>query len=243
MAIEAANSQSGAGNPLEIHGELEHREMRTATKQRNAVLALVAGLGLVNAPVVGAAMLDFDDISPSLSNQAVPIGYGGFDWESSPLIPATMHNDDYMSATQGNTYGAPSGTSAIYTNAELIIKRVEDFTFNSVYLTSFTGFDLPYSGVSANGVQVKGFNNGVEVGSQTVTLASKYDLFNFSAFGVVDELRFLPTAGLGNGMYFLLDNLSYDVQPAAVPLPGAVWLLGGALAGLMSSARRRRAAR
>lgn len=218
--------------------------MRTRTKQSKAVFALVAGLGLANTPVVTAAMLDFDDILPATTDQPVPIGYGGFDWESSPLIPATMQNVDYTDpALYGNSYGAPSGASAIYTNAELIIKRAEDFTFNSVYLTSFSGFNAAY-GASAGGVQVRGFNNGVEVGSQTVALANdKYDLFDFSTFGVVDELRFLPTAGLSNGQYFLLDNLSYDIQPAAVPLPGAVWLLGGALASLIGSARRRRAAR
>ncbi|MCG3200214.1 MAG: hypothetical protein NFCOHLIN_00057 [Gammaproteobacteria bacterium] len=219
--------------------------MRTATKHRNAALALLAGLGWANAPVVGAAMLNFDDILPATSDQPVPVGYGGFDWESSPFIPATMQNADYMDATTGfgNSYGAPSGTTAIYTNAELIIKRAEDFTFNNVYLTSFSGFDAAY-GSSAGGVQVRGFNNGVEVGSQSVVLANdKYSPFDFSTFGVVDELRFLPTAGLNSGLYFLLDNLSYDIQPAAVPLPGAVWLLGGALAGLMGSARRRRAGR
>ncbi|MCG3144064.1 MAG: hypothetical protein HONDAALG_01456 [Gammaproteobacteria bacterium] len=213
-------------------------------KQSNTVFALVAGLGLAYAPVGGAAILDFDDILPATSDQAVPVGYGGFDWESSPAIPATMQNADYMDGTTGfgNSYGAPSGANAIYTNAELIIKRAEDFTFNTVYLTSFSGFNAAY-GASAGGVQVKGFNNGVEMGSQTVALANdKYDLFDFSAFGVVDELRFLPTAGGSNGLYFLLDNLSYDIQPAAVPLPAAVWLLGGALAGLMSTARRRRAA-
>ncbi|ANE57077.1 hypothetical protein [Methylomonas sp. DH-1] len=50
--------------------------------------------------------------------------------------------------------------------------------------------------------------------------------------GLVDKIFFYGTS---DGI--VIDNLTYS--PAAVPLPGAAWLFGGGLAGLLGYGRRR----
>jgi hypothetical protein len=100
---------------------------------------------------------------------------------------------------------------------------------------------------------IRGINNGSITGSVEFDLAD-YRFTDNSQDYIVDEWTFVDLSSLGAvaGLqfsidssdagafgintpgYFAMDNLSYE----AVPIPGALWLLGSGLVGLMAVRRR-----
>lgn len=66
--------------------------------------------------------------------------------------------------------------------------------------------------------------------------------FSFIALNALTTLSFIHTAGAGGNNDPLIDNViveARDTEVNAVPLPGAVWLFGTALAGFTGFGRRK----
>ncbi|WP_293076587.1 S8 family serine peptidase, partial [Okeania sp. SIO3B5] len=167
-----------------------------------------------NTPIVieplvlaeGQQVFDFDEISDTTSYEL----FGGqqigdFFWSESWYAS----NKDYRPTT-GYGYGNVSPLYSGFNGSAnpVSITSEEDFTFNSAYLTAAWNIGL--------NIEVKGFNNGVEQYSETVTVNPfNPTLFNFD-FIDVDEVQFTSFGGVdadpndgGAGAHFVIDDLVY----------------------------------
>ena len=139
-----------------------------------AIVAVVA-LGASATPAQAAFTLNFDSFA---SGDAVPNGYGGFDWNNFFIIdkndlPDSGYNRGTVS--DNNTAFNADGAPASLSSASL-------FTFTSTYLTAAWNTGLS--------IQVDGIVAGVTVYTQTVTVdTTGPTLFTFN-YANIDTLLF-----------------------------------------------------
>ena len=178
-------------------------------------------LGMVGASEAG--VLTFDDISTDEIGTIFD-GYGGFNWNNMGYL-----NGPTRRPGSGYDIGSVSGDYVAYNkNANVATATNSTFNFYGAFLTGAWNDNL--------NIEVKGFNNNVELYSETVVV-NTYEAtwFDFNFLGI-DSVQFRSfggnNAGLGSaGEHFAMDNFS-TCTPSPVPVPGALWLLGSGLVGL-----------
>lgn len=149
----------------------------------------------------------------------VPVGaagYRGIDWNPS----------GYFGATSQRISGAGGGGGASTRN---------DFQF--IFTTSVTAFGLDmtaYDGFAAAGLVSVYDTADNLLATLAVDGTSAGTFFGWENAAGIGKVFFHDNP---NGNYIQFDNLGFGV--AAVPVPGAVWLFGSALAGLLGFGRRK----
>ncbi|MEW6267231.1 MAG: VPLPA-CTERM sorting domain-containing protein [Thermodesulfobacteriota bacterium] len=189
-------------------------------------LALLMTLGL--AGFAGAAVIDFDDL---VSENQVPSNYQGFNWSESWYV----YDDTSYMYYYGNTYGSTSGENAVFNGGGVMVSTVSGNTFNflGAYFTGWASYNQSVWHTSES-ITVEGYYQGSLVGTASMNLsASQYDWLNAGLMGV-DQLIFYSS---GDSKWFLMDDFTYNTG-APVPIPGAVWLLGSGLVGLVGLRRK-----
>lgn len=181
-----------------------------------ALVVLTAAMAL-NAH---ASMIDFDSNGTPGGANSLPAPISGFAFSQ-------MENLDFSSAGPWNANSGPahSGNFAAVndgTLAEITLASGGKFNFQSLWLTTFSG--LQYA------VAIRGFSNGVEVG--TIFGVADLGWTNYAqSMNGIDKLQIDVPAGT-----VMLD----DLRVTAVPEPESVAMLLGGLAMLGWMARRRR---
>lgn len=145
-------------------------------------------------------------------------GYRGIDWNPS----------GYFGATSQRLSGAGGGGASVSTR--------NDFQFIFTAPVNAFGLDLTaYDGFASAG-KVSVFDvNDILLGTVDVTGTVAGTFFGWENTAGIGKVFFHDNP-LGN--YIQFDNLGFGV--ATVPVPGAVWLFGSALAGVMGFSRKKR---
>lgn len=171
-------------------------------------LALVFGL----AASVGAVTIDFEDLNGSAY---LPVGYAGLTWD-----PEWVYYDNYQPP-----YFASSGDERIYThNYGGWIKFGQDVTFLGSWVASYDDGQTMYW---------EGYQDGNLLYTSAALYGGDADWINVVWAGV-DEVRFVCTTY----NHFIIDDIMYEIGGAAVPIPGAIWLLGSGLVGVAGLRRK-----
>lgn len=174
-----------------------------------------------------ANVLTFDDLSAE-AEAYIDNGYGGLNWsnfwvQDPYLIGVSDIESGFYSGVVSDNY------SAFNANGEVAeITSATPFDFNSAYFSAAYRWGL--------NVIATGFLNGSQVAQQQFTVntdAASLVALNFTG---IDRLTFETIGGdeyIGSGYHFTMDNANVTT----VPVPGAVWLFGSALFGLVGLKR------
>lgn len=191
------------------------------------LLACMGASGVVAAPVV----LDFEGQGYIDSSS---IGsYGGLSFDSG----AYAYTETSYQAGYNNTTAFPSGDIAMYNGFGVVTVAAtsgSDFDALSA-MASWWGQNNSQQSFSSTSITIEGWDDGVMVGTSTIPLGQAFQTINLG-FSSIDELRFLNDGV--EARWWLLDDLTLDFEPAAIPLPSASLLAGVGLLGV--GVRRRR---
>jgi len=193
--------------------------------------AVCACLAILSFGKAQAAVLTFDDLTPTTSINVIPNGYGGLDWNLMPYVnaPIAAPLSGYNNGIVSGDYVAFSENNTLHT-----ITSSSTFDFNGAYLTGAWRDGL--------NINIKGYD-GVTLLYDTTVLANSdaptwylldyigVDKLEFSSFGGVDN-----PAYSGTGTQFAMDNFTFN---STVPIPASVWLFGSGLLGLIGVSRKK----
>jgi len=90
----------------------------------------------------------------------------------------------------------------------------------------------------------QGFLNGVLTETLSFAATTTASIVNLSWSGI-DQLTiltgtdFIQTASGGGGLHYAIDNITYNENVSAVPIPAAIWLMGSGLLGLLRFSRKK----
>ncbi|MBB3166964.1 PEP-CTERM sorting domain-containing protein [Simiduia aestuariiviva] len=178
---------------------------------------------------VHASVIDFDD----RGNGYLPSDYAGLDWGTMKFGVVT---DTPFQSTHGNSYGSPSGESALY-NSNGVDQSVEfgsTVDFQGAFFSAWANGD-DYGSYGATSITINGFLAGSLVGSKTMSLsATKYDWFDVNLFGV-DKLEFVTS---GFEKWWVMDDFTYDAATASVPEPNSGLILFAGVFALLLSRKK-----
>lgn len=188
-----------------------------------------------------AALLTFDDVpggSVPGATGPMPAAYMGYTFACTGNANCdSIYN--YLSWIDSVSWGqgAQSGNFTLNNpNGGTGVIRAEDgsdFTFDGLWAGAAHGTG-PRNGT------LRGFNNGVEVWTQTLELPNTFvgGFVNFGAMaGAIDELR------LDFGDWFFVDDVALNERTSNVPEPASLLLAGLGLAALGGARRAARKSR
>jgi hypothetical protein len=118
----------------------------------------------------------------------------------------------------------------------------DDASFSRAALFNFGGAFLTAAWRNNLQVEVSGFLNGVKKYGTSLTLGTdEATYFAFNYLGV-DQVLFHSAGGVpagygSSGLSIAVDDITYT-NAKATPIPGAIWLLGSGLAGILCLRRR-----
>ncbi|WKJ90036.1 hypothetical protein QZJ86_18815 [Methylomonas montana] len=184
-----------------------------------SVLAGVLAASLTGATEAHASqvVVTFEDIGPNAGGQIYD-GYGGISgWES------TGQWSDYSGTDRnpalGDYFFHGWGGELSFDQAPVVF---EGTYYNLWGSDSRISYSLYYQGQLVYNAPLDPANQPIE----SYWLASGYS-------GLVDKIYFY-----GSSDGFVVDNLTYSTA-APVPLPGAAWLFGAGLVGVLARGKRR----
>lgn len=187
------------------------------------VLAGVLAALLTGATAAQASqvVVGFEDIGPDTGYQ-IPEGYGGISgWEEfGSLLRYSIYQSPYPELG-GQYFGVHYGGAELRFDSGPVVFEGVDYQF--VGYDSQVSFDLYYQDRLVYSAPLDPENQPDGI----YRLASGYS-------GLVDKIFF---HGTSDGV--IIDNLTYSTA-SPVPLPGAVWLFGGGLAGALFNVYRRK---
>ena len=192
-----------------------------------AAALMIFFTGIPSGGSAHAVVLTFDDLTVpgpiwgSYYYGDIPTGYGGFNWGGMDV----------------NTEAAPPGS---YINGASSGSQFATWSFGDVLWLTFTGegtFDWSgayfhtYSGFAAGSLtlDIEGYKDGTRVYNPSWYSLSYYNPPKWIEFNWqdIDQIRFSRVRGNDT---FQLDDFTFT---PSVPLPGAVWLLGSGLIGIV----------
>jgi VCBS repeat-containing protein len=148
-------------------------------------------------------LVDFEDVLPGDWGIELSDGYKGFNWD----VPGNLNVyvlDENTHPGSGYEYGSIGEGTVVgfdpYSSNPINITRTDgsNFSLDSVYLTS--AWD------DTQNVTLKGFDDGNEVGSHTVTINNKTPTFVDVDWSQIDNLVISHT-----GSHLVMDNFSFFV--------------------------------
>jgi len=197
-------------------------------------------LALSLNPLVSMAMLTFDGsictVNPCGPGSTISQSYGDVPGQ----IDVIYDGDISAPSLQGlQFWGGPSGMTNVATGvgnpatAEIFLQPVAGFQ------VMLLGFDLGVWGSSQLASYTLLTGSGDELDSWAGTLSAGTPMHFDGLWTSADGIRIQ----FGPDWNVAIDNIDFsvsaDVGVAPVPLPAAIWMLGGALAGLYGLRRKR----
>ncbi len=196
-------------------GEKEH--------MKKAILLLVC-LGLLSFAGLAqaAGIVTFEDLNPGYESNTIipPAGYGGFNW--SPYFYAITKGYHPGSGYDLGCIGYVTGYTAYANDVSFEGVSGQDFFFIGAFITA--AWD------STEDVIVKGFLNGSQTHTTTITTHNDQPYWFSFNWSRVDKVEFQP-----QGQHIAIDNISH-CNP--VPVPPSLILIGTGLVGLLGLRRR-----
>ena len=181
----------------------------------------------------GPVTLMFDDVITS-SAVAMPVGYGGLNWENmrvvrGEFVPDSGYARGMVSAP--NVASNPQGNPASFSLAS------GTFELTSFYATAAwrEGLEATFTGF-LGATQVHQYTGLLSMFAPTLIELNWIGINRVEMFGTggVDD----PGDG-GTGPHIVLDNLVFaDLPVSEIPEAGTSWLLGAGLLGLLWRRRR-----
>jgi hypothetical protein len=188
------------------------------------ICAVTLVLGVVGS--ASALILDFEDLYTS-SFQAIPNGYGGFNWNAATQIGVI--NADYH-PDSGYDYGSVSGDMAAFnyygdTPSDIDLVGFGTFTFNGAWFTS-AWYDQTIS--------FGGYNNG-----SLLYTSSNYSINTTDPLWIALDWSGIDRLEINSTNYqWVMDNFTYN-ESAPVPEPSTILLVGTGLLGIIGFGRKR----
>ena len=199
-------------------------------------LCLTALLILALPIFTYATVLTFGPLcSGGCSGTQVPDGYGGFTWNGGFYGEGNGNYDSIY----GNTYGAPSGGAAYngFGNSPLTMSSATPFYFNGADFTTWAENDA-YASFSSFTVTIAAYDaSSTFIGSVTASLSPSSYNFVTGNFANVSSLVFTNDCGSCSGLWYLMDDFTYNAQ--TTPEPGTLVMFGSGLLGAVGVIRRK----
>lgn len=178
-----------------------------------------------------AAIIDFEGLS---SSHPIPDGYAGLNWDKLYSSNLSLFNANVTSGGSSFAY-LNSGVDPVPYLGVTAAGSNQTFDFTGIYMSANWARNLR--------VELKGYLDGSQTYSDFVTLDYRNPKAFTFAFEGIDELIFSVNPNnqpgdfikIGSPTYswqsyaFAMDNLDVNI----VPIPGAMWLLGSGIIGLV----------
>jgi hypothetical protein len=193
---------------------------------KNVPAAVLLGICLAGTSV-GAAVVNFDDLTPGF----IPSSYDGFNWGPDWAVE---DNADY-NAGYGNSVTFPSAPNAAYNgygDVTVSLSSGSAFDFNGADFTEWAYDNADWS-EGATSITVDGYNGATLVGSATEALSPSG--FTYLNANLDDVTSLVFNNGGTSGQWWLMDNFTYNSAPDG---GSTISFLGMGLAGLVALRRK-----